>query len=239
MNEDITLVGYLDDDVSLEEDAVESMLRFWESSPDSLGGSSFNITNNPVTRETWLTRLFLIKFFNKLFLIDDGRQGAVLRSGINTMASPVLEDVYTNWLCGGATIWRRQIFDEFKYDEWFEGWAYVEDVDFSFAVSKKYKLAVVHSAKLQHSPPPYDSKKRLSFGDTLTKQRYYLVKKHPELSIALFYWSSLGQILFGFLYGIRKRNMEPIQVALGTLKGLFNIARGHLTQAGEGFRSKA
>lgn len=227
LNEDITLVGYLDDDIVLEKDAIEEMLRFWMYCPDDVGGSSFNIINNPPNKATW---------FTKLFCIDNGRKGAVLRSGFNTMVAPVQKDIYTDWLCGGATIWRKQILDEFKYDEWFEGWAYVEDVDFSFTVSKRYKLVVVHSARVQHFPPPFDSKKLHSLGRTLTIQRYYLVRKHPQLSVAMFYWATLGQIIIGFLYGIVKRRLEPIRVISGYIVGLFDIIRGNLAQVDEAFR---
>jgi len=148
----------------------------------------------------------------------------------------VQKDIYTDWLCGGATIWRKQILDEFKYDEWFKGWAYLEDIDFSFTVSKSYKLVVVRSAKVQHFPPPFDSKKLHSLGETLTIQRYYLVRKHPQLSVAMFYWATLGQIIIGFLYGIVKRRLEPIRVISGYIVGLFDIIRGNLAQVDEAFR---
>lgn len=231
LDEDITLVGYLDDDIVLEKDAVKAMLGFWEHCSNDIGGTSFNITNSLPSRLGLFDKLF-----GKLFCIGDGSQGVVLRSGINRVVAPVLKDTYTDWLCGGATIWRRQILEEFKYDEWFKGWAYVEDVDFSFTVSKKYKLVVVQSARVQHFPPPFNSKKLCSLGRTLTIQRYYLVRKHPELSVALFYWATVGLIIGGFLYGIVKRRLEPILVGWGNMAGLFDILRGNLAQVDEEFR---
>jgi len=154
LNENTTLVGYLDDDTVLERDAVEAMLSFWEHCPDDLGGSSFNITNRLSGKVSLFTRLF-----NKLFCLNDDRQGVVLRSGANPVVSPVLKDTYTEWLSGGATVWRRQVLEEFKYDEWFAGGAYVEDIDFSLTVAKKYKMVVLQGARLQHLPPPYDTKR--------------------------------------------------------------------------------
>jgi len=231
LGEDITLVGYLDDDIVLEKDAVGAMLRFWEHCADDIGGSSFNITNTSPSRLNLFGKLFC-----KLFYLNDGRQGVVLRSGINQGVSPVLKDTYTDWLCGGATIWQRQVVEEVKYDEWFKGWAYVEDVDFSFTVSKRYKLVVVQSARVQHLPPPFASKKLYSLGRVLTTQRYHLVKKHSELSVGLFYWATVGQIISGFLYGIMKRRLDPIRVALGNIAGLFDIIIGNPTQVDEQFR---
>ena len=40
LDKDITLAGYLDDDILLEQDAVEAMLRFWEYCADDIGGSN-------------------------------------------------------------------------------------------------------------------------------------------------------------------------------------------------------
>ncbi len=231
LNNDITLVGYLDDDTVLERKAVEAMLRFWEHCPDDVGGSSFNITNRPADKVSLFTRLY-----NKLFYLNDGRQGVVLRSGANPVVSPVLEDTYTEWLSGGATVWRRQVLEEFKYDEWFAGGAYVEDIDFSLAVARKYKMVVLKDARLQHLPLPYGTSRCYSLGKTLVKQRYHLVKKHAELSVPLFYWSTVGRAGSLILGGVLGRNPGNILTAFGNIAGLFEVTRGNLTQSTEEFR---
>ncbi len=231
LREDITLVGYLDDDTVLERDAVEAMLSFWEHGCDDVGGSSFNITNRPAGKVSLFTRLF-----DKLFCLNDGRQGVVLRSGFNPIVSPVLEDTYTEWLAGGSTVWRRQVLEEFRHDEWFVGSGNLEDIDFSLAVNKKYKLVVLKDAKIQHLPQPYDEKRCYSLGKTLVAQRYYVVKKHAELSVPLFYWSTVGRALSLIIGGIRGHNRGDILKALGNIAGLFELIRGNLFQSEEEFR---
>ncbi len=233
LKDDITLVGYLDDDIIMEKDAVEAMLHFWEHSPNDIGGSSFNITNNPPSSVSLLGKLFL-----RVFCFGNGRKGKILRSGFNTPVAPVSEDTYVDWLPGGATVWHRKILEEFKYDEWYEGWAYVEDVDFSFSVSKRYKLVVLQSAKVQHLPPPYSLSKSRSLGRTLVKQQYHFVSKHPELSTPLFLWSNCGQIINSLLFGILRRQRQPILIASGTIAGLFDILRKNFAQTDEAYRVK-
>lgn len=230
LNEDITLVGYLDDDIVLERDTVEAMLRFWEKCSDDIGGSSFNITNNIITTASAFT-----KIFSKLFCLD-GEQGKVLRSGRATGVSPVLKDTYTEWLCGGATVWRREILEKFKYDEWFTGWATYEDADFSFTVFQKYRLIVLRDARVQHYPPPYNMEKYNSFGKMNIIYRYYFVKKHANLSIPLFYWSALGEILINAIGGILRWNVHGIHLSSGNIAGLFHIIKGNLVQINENFR---
>ena len=227
--EDITLVGYLDDDIVMERDAVEAMLRFWEQCPDDVGGSSFNITN--------LGRVSLFgKLLGRLFCFYDDRQGAVLRSGFNVAVSPVLKDTYTEWLCGGATVWRRQILEEFKYDEWFAGWAYVEDVDFSFAVAQEHKLVVLQGARVQHLPPPFNPRMCYAHGRMVVQQRYHFVRKHPQLSLPLFYWATLGQALILILASIWKRSLCESLRAFGNIAGLFDVIIGNPVQSDTQFR---
>jgi len=229
LDKDITLAGYLDDDIVLEQDAVEAMLRFWEYCPDDIGGSSFNITNQSRT-------IPIIKLLGKVFCFDDYRQGVVLRSGFNIGVWPVLKDTYTEWLCGGATVWRRQILEEFKYDEWFVGWAYMEDVDFSFNVAQKYRLIVIKDAKVQHLSSPVDPRKYRSFGRAIVQQRYHFVRKHTQLSLPLFYWATLGQALIGILAGVWSRNSSGILIASGGIAGLLDAIRGNIVQSDTQFR---
>jgi hypothetical protein len=33
-------------------------------------------------------------------------------------------------LPSGASVWRREIFDKFSFEEFFEGYSYLEDLDF-------------------------------------------------------------------------------------------------------------
>jgi len=231
LNEDMTLVGYLDDDIVLESDAVEAMLNFWEKCPDDVGGSSFNITNNPPVKLSLFGKLL-----GRLFCLDNGRQGVVLRSGFNRIVSPVLEDTYTGWLCGGATVWRRQLLEEHKYDERLSAFAYYDDVDFSLLVRDRWKLVVQRNARVQHYPPPLDPKKSYPFARMLVQHRYLLVRKHPQLSVPLFYWATLGHTLGLITSSIWTRNSADIRMALGNMAGLVDAARGNLIQINEEFR---
>lgn len=229
LDEGITLVGYLDDDIVLEKDAVEAMLRFWEYCSDDIGGSSFNITNGSRASR-------FAKFLGKVFCFDDYRQGVVLRSGFNTGVWPVLKDTYTEWLCGGATIWRRQIVEEFKYDEWYVGGAYAEDVDFSYTVAQKYRLIVIKDAKVQHLPPPFDPQKYHSLRRAIVQQQYHFVRKHAGLSLPLFYWATFGQAITGILAGICRCDSSGILMASGGIAGLLDVVRGGVVKIDTQFR---
>jgi len=227
LNDNITLVGYLDDDLVLETDAVEAMLRFWEQCSDEIGGTSFNITNNPIKKAN---------LFTKLFCINNGKQGAILRSGYTTILSPVLKDTYTEWLCGGATVWRREVVEEFKYDEWFEGLGACDDADFSIVVAQKYKLIVQYAARVQHFPPPLNSKRCYSLGKIGVISRHHFVRKHAQLSIPLFFWATLGEILGNTLYGVWKHRLCNIILASGNIAGLTEVISISIKSTNKNFR---
>ena len=103
-------------------------------------------------------------------------------------------------------------------------------------MGKKYKLVVLQDARLQHLPPLYNTKKCFSLGKTLAKQRYYLVRKHAELSVPLFYWSTVGRTFSLILGGVLGQNPGNILTAFGHIAGLFEMIRGNLTQSSEEFR---
>ena len=51
---DITLIGFLDDDIVLEPGALEAMLTFWEQPLPEKGGAGFNLVNSPPLYASWL-----------------------------------------------------------------------------------------------------------------------------------------------------------------------------------------
>ncbi|MBT4512435.1 MAG: glycosyltransferase family 2 protein [Chloroflexi bacterium] len=233
LNDDITLAGYLDDDIILDKDAIEAMLRYWEECPDDVGGSSFHITNNELASP--LVRI-PGKLLGKLFWCDDFGQGKVLRSGFATPVIPVLKDTYTEWLCGGATVWKKEILEDSKYDEKLGGSSYVEDIDFSFRAAKHYRLVVIHGAKVQHYPPPFNPRKSYLMGRMNVHHHYHFVRKNPELSVPLFYWAILGEAIILLFASIPRRSSYGIYKAFGNIAGLFDLMRRRHFQTDQEFR---
>ena len=229
LHDGITLAGYLDDDIELEPDTIGSMLQFWWDCPPNTGGAEFNITNisekNPFSN--------IIRWF---FCMGSPEPGKVLRSGFCTSAFPAEKDHMCEWLCGGATIWRRDILNKYKFDEWYSGWAYHEDVEFSYRVFKNFPLYIVHLAKVTHNPPQFNPEKSFFLGKMAVINRYHFVKKNPELSVCFFYWSTAGEVFLNILKTFRDRNRDGLRIAWGNLSGIYHILRGDLVQLDENFR---
>lgn len=223
LRDEITLAGYLDDDLVLKPHALGRMSSFWASAPADVGGASFNIINNIPSQQSWL---------KSLFLIDNGRRGAVLRSGHNTQLFPALQTMPVEWLCGGATLWRREVVEKYQYDEWFIGTGYLEDLDYSFRVGKAYRLFIVGDACVDHLSPPLRQDVNQLLGQWQVINRLYFVRKHPELSVGLCYWASIGHVVVNLAQALRQRDTGYVTRARGNLVGLRRCLNGRLDQLG-------
>jgi glycosyltransferase involved in cell wall biosynthesis len=216
---DITLAGYLDDDIVLESSAIDVMLQFWSGAPADIGGAAFNITN--ASRANWV-------HLKKLFLIDSSRPGKMLSSGFPSTIGFQESDIDTDWLYGGAAVWRREIINSHSYDEWFLGTGFMEDVDFSFTVRKFNRLIVVASARLAHYSYPVKLEREALLGKWQVVNRMYLVRKHRErgLSLASAWLASAGIAVLNMAVGLFRGRPNYWSRAKGNIAGMFSEVVG-------------
>jgi GT2 family glycosyltransferase len=222
---DISIAGYLDDDVVLEPDAIEKMLAFWHAADSDIGGAAFNIVNNPVSRVMGL---------KQLFGIDSPIPGRVLATGFPSSIPPQTRRIETDWVFGGATLWRRDVINKFAYDEWFVGTGFMEDIDYSFNVRARYRLVLVAEARLAHYSHPVRPDRQYLLGWWQVVNRMYFVHKyrHRGMSVACAWWATFGLILLNTLAAIWRRSHQHWNRARGNVAGLFSLLTGRSTQVG-------
>lgn len=207
------LVGTLDDDIVLLPTAVEQMIRFWNSREPETAGVSFNIVNLSAEKHTWL---------KGLIGLTGPKPGRVLRSGRNTAILSIESDLKTEWLCGGATVWKQHILRSFNNQERRAQWAMAEDLLFSYPIGKIYPLYVCANAQVRHEHV-FDHKIRLKhkyYGRTETLWRFAFVESHKELSRTSFLWMQLGTIAARLLKGTILFEGRHIQFAIGQVEGI-------------------
>ncbi len=222
---DIPVFGFFDDDIVLEPGAFRAMHDFWNQHFAEYGGFGMNIVNAAeVTyrKHGWYLRLFMIR--------DDRRPGSILKSCRSVPYSPCSESRPTEWLCGGATFWKREIFKEINYDPWFKGWGMSDDLEFSIRVGKKYKLAVVSGAKVQHLETETRRGRHFLRGYIGAMNTMRIAGVHREYSLLCAGWSWFGQGTARMLHGILTFNTGETLMGLGHLAA---VAVGMST----GFRS--
>ncbi len=210
------LIGFLDDDVVLEKNAVAEMLRFWAQADGRVGGAAFNMLNHPPLSLRELKRTPFVEAAG----LYARRGGAVSRSGFQTMIGRVETTTYTDWLPTGASVWRREVFDRFRFDEWFRGYSYLEDLDFSYRAGKAYKLAVVAPAGYRHLPAASGRGGGYAFGLREVVNRLYFAGKHREFSRAACRAALAVRFLMNAALAARERDTGYFGRACGNLVGL-------------------
>lgn len=217
----IRLVAFLDDDIVLEPGAMGHMVQFWERAPEEVGGASFNIVSQQRVSSP------VMRFLLRLFGIDDGRFGVVLRSGFNTPIAPAEATRQVQWLNGGSTVWRRAVVEQCAFDEWFPGSGLCEDVRFSLQVSRQYRLMVVAEARARHLEIAKTFAREYRQGQAQVMNRMYVVRSTSGLSPWRCGLALGGLWMLNLLLGLTGRGRWYWARAAGNLTGWWRVVRGH------------
>lgn len=210
------LVCFFDDDQQLHPDAVERMLDFWESAPAVVGAASFN-------EATYLDERVL--FWRKLGLASmcglyPGRPGRVAPSGWHSLYGQVKANTECEWLSSKALVVRRSLLDAHRFDPFFEGYSYLEDLDFTYSIRRSHKLVIVADALFDHYQPPRgpDFNWR-DFGRMEVRNRLHFVRKHGW-SVPRCYLALIIRWLMTLLEAAFKLDRNAWRRALGNIEEL-------------------
>lgn len=203
------LVGFLDDDLVFLPEAVEAMVDFWNRAQPEPAGVAFNIVNEPANQYSWIFGLLCM---------SSKWPGRVLASGRNVSISNVPEDMPTQWLGGGYTVWRRDILTAYPQESLKTKWAVGEDLRFSYPIGKKHPFYVCCGAKVRHEKiidqaPPGEVHRYRGRKEALAT--YLFASSHPELSRLASLWMLAGSSLVIGLYSLLKGNEDVLQMSLG------------------------
>lgn len=217
-----SFIGFLDDDAVLAEGALDAMMRFWQNAPPDVAGASFNLANAGPMEAAGLKDM---RITERLGLY--GRtEGSVAPSGFHRRLGTVGQTIIVEWLPTTACIWRAHILREHQFDPWFEGCSYVEDLDFSYGISRHYRLAVVADARFYHLPSPSGRPHGFEFGKTEVRNRLYFVRKHG-LSVSRCYLGLAIRLLMNIECALRRRESYFFQRAMGNVYELMRrVAAG-------------
>ncbi len=188
------IIFFLDDDVVLYPHYTEKILALFGDDPShEIGGVGGLIAN---TKPFTLKRK-LFHHLERLFLLSGKIEGRVLPSGFcvdyGETGNQIDEIVEVDFLPGGVSAYRKQVFESFSFSEDFIGYGQGEDKDFSFRVAQKYKLLIAPEAKLLHLESP-----KMRF-DKFTKGQEYVLGRYKFFED---YLGSQGKSWFPFYYAI-------------------------------------
>ncbi len=196
------IIIFLDDDVVLDKRYIYHILKTYDENPESIVGVMGRFKNpkeDNAIQERPSFLYLLNKSIYKLFLLphETGR-GVIQPSGFPAYPASKNAIVLVEIMPTGNMSIKKEVFQEFTFDEWFHGYSYQEDDDFTYRVSRKYKFLYTPFAELIHKSSP---KARDSIENVETMKvinHYYFFKKNMPKSFKnclAFIWSELGLLL--------------------------------------------
>jgi GT2 family glycosyltransferase len=214
---------FLDDDVILSREFLQQIERGFllDDRVAGLGGLLTNITlNSPVSR--YLRQIFMLPRM-------DGH-GQMQKSGFaaHPWGAPEQKMHPVKVLCGAAMAFRREIFSEFSFDEFFSGYGLLEDVDFSYRVGLRHRLLYNPEARIYHRESAVDRINLQKFYYMKTFNHYYFFRKNlrpRNIPWLPFWWSNLGVFIRSLIVGLKEKTLGPIR---GALRGNLAIIREEL-----------
>ena len=217
LDKKIKVVINLDDDITLHEDSLENFLICWNiEKPKAglpLGGMSLNVVDAEIPKDS---------IYRKIFYMGISEKGGVSKAGYAATYFPTLKVIETEWLIGGATGWERSIIENHKHPiDFSTHWAVCEDLIYSYPLHHSYRLIVAKDAHVNHNQTYSEMslKKGIYYGLSLVIMRFYFVSINKDLSIFLFFWMTLGQLVAYMLMSFRGDH-RSIGFFLGGVKGI-------------------
>lgn len=215
------VVSFLDDDVVLFEDYYEKVFHCFRKN-NNIGGVSGKVMGK--NSHSWGMKLFL-----KFFLLDNF-DGKITTSGFGfPMSERQFESPMSVEMFIGCNMnFLRRFLKSDKFDEWFTGYSYREDVEYSYRVSKKTGLILIPEAKLYHNNSRSNRMDIQSQKMMEVRNYYYFYKKHIKktmISDYFFLYSLFGFFLVYFKEYLWNSNIEKYRQLKGFTEGIFKLLK--------------
>ena len=236
LDKNIQLVLHLDDDNTLEHDALKNMIIFWnEESQKSalpLAGASFNVKDAAVLRSSVL---------RNLFFLQTKPAGHVSIAGYAAPFTPTKTSMQTSWLLGGSTAWSRDIIEKHQHPINFPTrWAVCEDLIYSYPLSRKYRLMVAAEAIAYHNET-YSNisfQQGIFYGASGAIMRYHFICQSPNLKTWAYIWMTIGVIIGNLCRGLFG-SPRHLGLCIGGIEGLVRAIVCSLTNGDSTSLAKA
>ena len=225
------IVLFLDDDVILDADYIQEIIKVYKRNPNALGVQGYI-----ASEENRRVRNFFHKLFFLYYLERD--QCRVLPSVSATYPMKLDKIIPCQWLSGANHSYRRRILEEFQYDERLIKYSEGEDLEFSYRVFKRYpgSLFITPFARLIHNT----SMQSRALGRELVYMRevygLYLFFKLFDQTLEnklIYLWSRIGQLILTLARAIVKRP-PGIMLELRHLVGAYYFCLRHVREIKRG-----
>ena len=229
------ILVFSDDDMIWDKNFIHEIIRiFSDHSHENIGGVTGKLIEYgygiKIKKSHKFSFQFIQDYYFRIFLLLREGDGYFQYSGNPTFifSNPTETVTKCEFLFGGCMAFRREVIEQFMFDENLHGYGYGDDDDIAYRVSRKYQNYYVPSAKMIHggiSASTAGSKK-----DTMKKRianTYYLFKKNFPQDLThrfAFWWSVFGLFIWEAIFSLIRRDSSSIR---GMIDGLNSIYKGN------------
>lgn len=191
ISNDCEYVLFLDDDVDIGDNYFEEMMEAIKI-PNVKGAAAFD--DSPCNENMF------ISFIKRLFFLRYRGFSATMTCPYGNNYPKELEGMFliAEWLPGVNMFFKKEVFDELRFDEHLLGYTIAEDTDFTYRVNKKYSrsLVITPFAKFKHRGSRKErlNPKRMAYVNQV--DHFYFFFKNMQDKKFRFIWSLIGLSIF-------------------------------------------
>lgn len=191
-------VFYLDDDCVPEPGFFQEIRNVFERDREGSVGAVCGSFTNTLSRKLslrWRLRLWLGLVPADA---DPGRYYPTATSVPRELLPPFTGAREVDLVPGGATAYRRQVLDQYRFSLFFDGYAQGEDVEMSMRIGRTWRklwtsdALVLHDHALGGRPAPFRK------GAMETRNRYFIWKRYtpnPSFGVRVRYWADMVYVI--------------------------------------------
>jgi len=201
------LICFLDDDVSIFKGYFEEIRKVFEENSEAKLVAGWISSPEHTKLENLLKKLFFLGY------LENKDSARIISVYGNTYPRKLTKTTNVQWTPGVNMCFKRDVFDEQKFDENFLGYALGEDIDFTYRLWKKYPKGVflTPNARIIHRASQIERKPTevLSYINQVDHFYFYFKNLRDSLKYRLlFFWNIFGISILRIAQFLLKPNKD-------------------------------
>ena len=184
---------FFDDDLKIKKNTFHNMNAALKKYSDNkkICSYGFNLVTNQKKKNIDKFKESKLLEFIGLY---NSNPGKVLTSGWHTRISDLKEDTYVEWIYTGAVIFVKEKIINRKFSNLNKGYNYLEDLHFSYALTKKnYQHIIISKAKVCNFN--FVERNDYKFGKIEIENRYKFVNRYKKKKCN-FYFTAIIRAIY-------------------------------------------
>ena len=211
------IILFLDDDIILNKEYISQIILTFYYYLDAMA-----VTGNVQVAmyKTNLLFTFLYEIFARIFRILYKGRGRYFLSGFSENYHPKINKIIRGEMLYGCNMaFRKEIFNEFNFDESIESCMYGEDDFFAYPLSRKYTVYYNPFAICYDNRPYPKGKQTQKIRSTFINLIKRHKKRNPTFCMKVaFIWSMIGFTIFKIMEAVVMRDISIIKGILSCFK---------------------